>query len=211
MVPTVVEKRGHVVANEASKDTHDKPLEILGIHFAFLVMTAELALDNPKENLDRVVEWAVSREKDGHNPSGPQVVDDVRVAMDLGTIKNPNRARTRVSAHSTRFHELFAALEELEPGKCTFRRWAINEATGGDEAKQRDAREADVFASHVERGSRRPISMGTAHRTVIERYLVKKQEGGDIPSQRLKLIVEADDVVKLDVDGSAFQFLKNVG
>ena len=206
-VSTVIEKRRHVVVDKASKDTHDKPLEILRIHLAFLVMATELALDDPKENLDWVVEGAVGREKDGHNPSSPQVVNDVRVAMNLGTVKNPNRARARVSAHSARFHEFLAALEELEPSEGAFRGWAVDEATGSDEAKQGDARKADVLASDVERGSRRPITMGTAHRTVVKGYLVEKQKGGDVPHQRLELVVEANDVVELYIDGSAFQFL----
>ena len=72
-IATVIERRRQSMFNITSEDTHAKTFQILGCHRALVVMAAELALDNPKEDLDWVVEWAIRREDYWHHSSHTNV------------------------------------------------------------------------------------------------------------------------------------------
>jgi len=45
------------------------------------------------------------------------------------------------------------------------------------------------------------------HGAVVKGNFIEEDEIGDIPRPRHEFVIEADDIVELDVDGSAFQFL----
>lgn len=125
---------------------HDPGLDRLGIELALGIRAAQLALEEPEENLDRVIEGAVGWQEQDDNASSAEVVDNRAMAVDLGTVHDPNRPVPRVCLNVARVHELLAALEELVASECAFGWDRVEESLMGQEAEKGDTRKADIFA-----------------------------------------------------------------
>lgn len=119
-VATMPHDVGHIVRSILGQHLHDPRLDGLGIKLALLIMLTQLLFEDAEKDLDGVVEWAVSWEKQDNDPSGPKVIDNDAVPVDFRAIHYPDGSVARVGLNEARVEDRFAGVEELFAGKSAF-------------------------------------------------------------------------------------------
>lgn len=100
-ITTVRKEIFHSVVLECADHRKDKVREVLAGEFRLLIMKAHPLFDEAKQNLDRIEERAVCREKKWDDSSGAEESNNLGMAVNSSAIHDPNAGSTRVWVHGT--------------------------------------------------------------------------------------------------------------
>ena len=116
------------------------------------------------------------------------------MAVDAGTVHDPDTRPARVGIDQTRFGKLLAGIKELLPRECALGNERASDTEHVDEDKQRDPWHTVVFALIDERLAFWAVSCATEHASIVEGDLVKKDNVGLGPLDGRKFAGEAQDI-----------------